>query len=186
MQPLCFYNGETLCMHRRKRFNSWHAIISNWSQIVSDNNCWSDGRGVAWWPARSKVYVMCVQCTWCVFRTSQYWDTERHRKPGRRGAWGLDLIPNGAFSATTQRHGFFADPQVNYEMASRKLRWHLVMSHDLVLPEAPQILSALDFELIFGYCVFRNLLLCLHFYCSTFCYGPQSFRSFLLYHNFSI
>ena len=34
----------------------------------------------------------------------------------------LDLIPNGAFSATTQRHGFFADPQVNYEMASRKLR----------------------------------------------------------------
>lgn len=34
----------------------------------------------------------------------------------------LDLIPNGAISATRQRHRLFGDPQVNYEMASRKLR----------------------------------------------------------------
>lgn len=34
-----------------------------------------------------------------------------------------------------------------------------MVGHDLLLPEAPQILSALDFELIFSHCMFRNPLI---------------------------
>lgn len=68
--------------------------------------------------ARDACSVYCVAC-------SEHLSAETQRSVeslGEEMLEDLDLIPNGAFSATRQRHRLLANPQVNYEMFSRKLR----------------------------------------------------------------
>lgn len=68
---------------------------------------------------------VCDACSVYYVACSEHLSAETQRSVeslGEEMLEDLGLIPNGAFSATRQRHRLFVGPQVNYEMVSRKLR----------------------------------------------------------------